>query len=144
MLDDLGLVPALQWQAREVSKRSGLVIHFESDEAADELADDHKTAVYRVVQEALHNCEKHSRAKQVRLTLRLQQDALLLSIQDDGCGFNPQTHKGVGIRGMQERIENLGGIFNVESAVSRGSLLTVRLPLRSPRPAFPSNGHEGN
>lgn len=145
MLDDLGLIPALQWQVREVSKRSGMVINFVSDEAVDEIGEEQKTAVYRVVQEALHNCEKHSGAKEVRITLRVQKEELLLSIQDDGKGFDPRMEKGVGIRGMQERIENLGGIFNVESTAGRGALLTVRLPLGSGREvAAMVNGHEGN
>ena len=136
MLDDLGLVPALQWQAREVAKRSGLTITFDGDELGEELPDEHRTAVYRVVQEALHNCEKHASAQNVRVTMRQQKDTLLLSIQDDGRGFDPQRTKGIGTRGMQERIENLGGIFNVESGKEHGTLVTVRLPLgRTTRPA---------
>jgi signal transduction histidine kinase len=133
MLDDLGLVPALQWQAREVSNRSATVVHFVSGEVADELPDEYKTAIYRVVQEALHNCEKHAHASEIRVTLRQQQDELLLSIQDNGCGFGPGKEKGLGLRGMQERIENLGGLFNVESGVGRGSLITVRLPVANER-----------
>lgn len=129
MLDDLGLVPAIQWQAREIAKRSGLMVDVASEEMAD-LPDGHRTAVYRVVQEALHNCEKHARASEVRVTLGCQQDTLLLSVQDNGCGFAAQHLKGLGLRGMQERIENLGGMLNVESELGRGSLITVRLPLK--------------
>ncbi len=129
MLDDLGLIPALQWQAREVSKRSGVVVDFAGEEIVEQLSDEQKTAVYRVVQEALHNCEKHAGAKEIRIKVRQQHDTLLLSIQDDGCGIEPCAQKGLGLRGMQERIENLGGMFNVESEVGRGSLITVRLPI---------------
>ncbi len=129
MLDDLGLIPALQWQAREVSKRSGVVVDFAGEEIVEHLSDEQKTAIYRVVQEALHNCEKHAGAKEIRIKVRQQQDTLLLSIQDDGCGIEPFAQQGLGLRGMQERIENLGGMFNVESEVGRGSLITVRLPI---------------
>ena len=128
MLDDLGLVPALQWQAREVSKRSGIDVTVVEENVSDELPDEHKTAIFRVVQETLHNCEKHSGAKHARVTVRQQRDALLLSVQDDGRGFTPQTNTGLGLRGMRERIENLGGILNVESETDHGSLITVRLP----------------
>ena len=130
MLDDLGLVPALRWQAREVSKRSGVAVNITGgDDVAADLPDEHKTAVYRVVQEALHNCEKHGKAKEIRVTVLQRQSELLLSIQDDGCGFQRNRERGLGLLGMQERIENLGGMFNVESEPGRGSLITVRLPL---------------
>jgi signal transduction histidine kinase len=136
MLDDLGLGPAVQWQAREVSKRSGVIVDVSGDEIPANLPEDYKTAVYRVVQEALHNSEKHARAKQIRVTFQHLQHALLLSIQDDGSGFASSTEKGLGLLGMQERIENLGGMFNVESDVGRGTLITVRLPL--------ANGYAGD
>jgi signal transduction histidine kinase len=131
MLDDLGLVPALQWQAREISKRSGIIVNFAAEGVADELPDEYKTPIYRVMQEALHNCEKHSGAKVVRVTVRQQHDLLLMSIQDDGCGFSPQIEKGLGLRGMQERVENVGGSFNVESDLGRGTLIVVRLRIDS-------------
>ena len=128
MLDDLGLVPALQWQAREVSKRTGMMINVAADDVPDDLPDEYKTSIYRVVQEALHNCEQHARAKVVRVTVRHQHESLLLSIQDDGRGFQPQMEKGLGLLGMQERIARLGGTFNVDSQVGHGTLLMVRLP----------------
>ena len=128
MLDDLGLVPALQWQAREVSKRTGMMINVAADDVPDDLPDEYKTSIYRVVQEALHNCEQHARAKVVRVTVRHQHESLLLSIQDDGRGFQPQMEKGLGLLGMQERIARLGGTFNVDSQVGHGTLVMVRLP----------------
>src|ERR1700756_4140975 len=62
MLDDLGLVPALQWQAREVSKRSGVWVKIAAEQVSESLPEEHKTCIYRIVQEALHNCVKHADA----------------------------------------------------------------------------------
>jgi len=131
MLDDLGLLPALQWQGREVGKRTGMAIAVDAEDVPEDLPDDHRTAVYRVVQEALHNCEQHAQASSVRVTLRVHAKALALSVQDDGRGFDPETQRGMGLLGMQERITNLGGTFNVESESGRGTLIMVRLPLPS-------------
>jgi signal transduction histidine kinase len=129
MLDDLGLVPALQWQGREVSKRSNLNVSVDAEGFPDDLPDEYRTAVYRVVQEALHNCEQHAHASSVRVTLRGHANSLVLSVQDDGRGFDSSTARGMGLLGMQERIANLGGTFNVESDTHHGTLLMVRLPL---------------
>jgi len=129
MLDDLGLVPALQWQGREVSKRSGLSVSVDAEGFPDELPDEYRTAIYRVVQEALHNSEQHAKASSARVTLRASSNALVLSVQDDGHGFEAGTARGMGLLGMQERIANLGGTFNVESDAQHGTLVMVRLPL---------------
>jgi signal transduction histidine kinase len=129
MLDDLGLVPALQWQGREVSKRSGLSVGVDAEGFPDELPDEYRTAIYRVVQEALHNSEQHANASSARVTLRASSNALVLSVQDDGHGFDAGTARGMGLLGMQERIANLGGTFNVESDAQHGTLVMVRLPL---------------
>jgi signal transduction histidine kinase len=131
MLDDLGLLPALQWQAREMSKRSGVIVDVASDSVPDDLADVYKTAVYRVVQEALHNCEQHAGARQIRVAVRRQDDSLVLSIQDDGRGFDTETNRGMGLIGMQERIATLGGAVSIDSEVGRGTLILVRLPYQA-------------
>ena len=129
MLDDLGLVPALQWQAREASKRSGLWVKVAAEEVSDELTEDHKTCIYRIVQEALHNIIQHANARNVRITVSQEPDRLLLSIQDDGQGFNPPQERGMGLIGMEERVSALGGRLIVESASGEGTLLRVALPL---------------
>ena len=129
MLDDLGLVPALQWQAREASKRSGIWVKVAAEQVSDELTEDHKTCVYRIVQEALHNIVQHANAQNVRITVTQEPDRLLLSIQDDGGGFNPQQERGMGLIGMEERVSALGGRLTVESAIGEGTLLRVVLPL---------------
>ena len=129
MLDDLGLLPALQWHAREVSKRTGIRVKVAAEQVSEDLPEEHKTCVYRIVQEALHNSVRHSGARNVRVTVSQEDGHLLLSIEDDGAGFNPQLERGLGLLGMQERVSYLGGRFQVDSAPGRGAALRVALPL---------------
>ena len=129
MLDDLGLVPALEWQAREVSKRSGLRIGVEADGVFEELSEEHKTCVYRVVQEALHNIVQHAGARNVKVTVRQQQAHLHLAIEDDGKGFEARRERGMGLLGIQERVSHLGGSFAVASEPGHGATLNIMLPL---------------
>jgi signal transduction histidine kinase len=129
MLDDLGLVPALQWQAREVSRRTGMRVDVAAEEVADELPDEHRTAIYRMVQEALTNAGKHSGARTVRITLEAEDGAVRLAVQDDGRGFAVAEVRGLGLLGIQERVANLGGTLRVASEPGRGTLLAVTLPL---------------
>lgn len=135
MLDDLGLIAALEWQGREVSKRTGLVVDVIDDQFADNLPEDHRTCVYRVVQEALHNCVKHAHAQRVRVIVQEQDQHLILSIEDDGIGFDQRRHRGMGFIGMQERVTRLGGNLTVDSLPGRGTRLRVELPLAAaPQP----------
>src|ERR1700728_2310090 len=107
MLDDLGLIHALSWQAREMSKRTTMDVGVANELTSDDLPDQFKTCLYRVVQEALHNCERHSRATTVRIRVYQQDDRLVLRIQDDGQGFNVQQVKGLGLLGIEERVARL-------------------------------------
>ena len=129
MLDDLGLVPALQWQAREVSKRCGVWVRVDAETVSGELPEEHKTCIYRIVQEALHNCVQHAAARNVKITVEQQKAGLRLAIEDDGKGFNPNRERGMGLLGMQERVTHLGGQFAIESAPAAGTVLRVVLPL---------------
>src|SRR6185295_9854194 len=95
MLDDLGLVPALQWQAREVSRRTGIEVDVSAETVADDLPEDHKTCIYRVAQEALHNCSQHSGARTVRFNVVQDEHRIVLDIQDDGKGFDSRTVRGM-------------------------------------------------
>jgi signal transduction histidine kinase len=131
MLDDLGLLPALEWQAREVSKRTGMLVDTVEENVSDNLPEEHKTCVYRIVQEALNNCSKHAYAKNVRVTVRQERNHLRVSIEDDGKGFDPSRVRGLGLVGMNERVSQLGGVLKVDSDPTRGTCLWVDLPLPS-------------
>jgi signal transduction histidine kinase len=131
MLDDFGLVPALEWQAREVSKRTGLRVHVTAEESAGELPDELKTCIYRVVQEALHNCARHSHARSVKVVVRQEPAKIVLSVEDDGHGFDARRVRGLGLVGMEERVNHLGGAFEVESRPGSGTRVAVELPIAS-------------
>ncbi len=129
MLDDFGLVPALEWQAREVSKRTGLRVHVAAEESSDELPDQLRTCIYRVVQEALHNCARHAGARNVRVIVRQEPRRMVLSVEDDGHGFDPGRVRGLGLVGMEERVTHLGGVFEVQSRPGSGTRIAAELPL---------------
>ena len=133
MLDDFGLLPALEWQAREVSKRTGMAVSVEADELPDNLPDDHNTCVYRVVQEALHNCARHARARSVHIRVIQDTNRIVLSVRDDGRGFDARRVRGLGLVGMEERVNHLGGAFQVKSEPGHGTVLLVELPLPVPQ-----------
>src|SRR5579885_3555341 len=129
MLDDFGLVPALEWQAREISKRTGLRVHVTAEETAAELPDTLRTCIYRVVQEALHNCARHSQAKSVRVVVEQERSRIVLTVEDDGHGFDARRVRGLGLVGMEERVSHLGGAFEIESSPGMGTRVAVELPI---------------
>jgi signal transduction histidine kinase len=128
MLDDLGLIPALEWQAREVSRRTGIKVEVVADNVPDSLPDEVRTCIYRVVQEALHNMSRHSGAKTAVVTVRDDGGSLFLSVADDGRGFAPESTRGLGLLGIEERIRLLGGRFEIQSAPGKGTKLNSTLP----------------
>jgi signal transduction histidine kinase len=129
MLDDFGLVPALNWHAREMTKRTGLNVVLSADEEADDLPDDHKTCIYRVVQEAINNCARHASARTVEVVVKREDQLVRFSVRDDGAGFDPRFVRGLGLLGMEERVRRLGGQIMIESQLGRGTLIRAELPL---------------
>ena len=129
MLDDLGLVPALKWQAREVSKRTSMEVSVAAELTSDDFPDEYKTCIYRVVQEALHNCADHAHARTVRIRMQQTRRHLKLTIQDDGQGFDAVHVRGLGLLGMQERVARLGGTCSVHSEPGTGTILSIELPV---------------
>jgi signal transduction histidine kinase len=133
MLDDLGLIPALKWQARECSKSTSMNVSVNvsavAERSAADLPDEYRTCIYRLVQEALHNCARHSRAAAVRIRVEQERDRLLLDIQDNGQGFDVRQTKGLGLLGMHERVTHLGGTCQVHSQPGHGTTLSVELPV---------------
>jgi signal transduction histidine kinase len=140
MLDDFGLLPALEWHAREAAKRTGLNVTIAASKLADQLPEEHKTCVYRVVQEALNNSARHAQATRVQVSVNGGTNAIELTVQDDGCGFDAARVKGLGLLGMEERVHHLGGTFSIDSNLGRGTRLNIRLPLAS-LAAGSMNGH---
>ena len=135
LLDDLGLVPALQFQLEEFLRRSGIACDFVEQGVSDHLPDAVKTCVYRVVQEALHNCEKHSGATKIRVAVRQLPECLLAEIEDNGRGFHlnpqgkPSAASGLGLLGIRERAAIAGGSLAIDSAPGRGARIALRIPL---------------
>lgn len=134
VLDDLGLVPAIRFLANGVSKRTELPIRVTSS-FNRRLPPAIEIGLYRAVQEALTNVTRHSRARNVRIELRRKGEKILCTVQDDGVGFDPQTvlskngKKGLGLIGIQERLNVLKGTFHVKSQSGRGSKLFITVPL---------------
>ena len=131
MLDDFGLGPALGWQAREFSRRTGVRVGVECAPDLGGLPDPVRTCLYRVAQEALTNCARHARAKEVRVAVRQDRDAVELAVEDDGVGFDPAEvrGRGLGLLGIEERVGELGGTVRVASRLYQGTRLSVRLPV---------------
>jgi signal transduction histidine kinase len=130
ILDDLGLTPALEWQAREFTRRSGIPVRLKIDDDLNDMPDGHRTCLYRIVQEALTNCGRHARAKQVSVTLHGNEDLISLTVQDDGRGFDPKqlAKRGLGLVGMEERVRELGGRMTIHSEPASGTRLEVEIP----------------
>lgn len=129
MLDDLGLAAALGWLAREISRPTGLHIQVEADDLPPDLPDEHKTCVFRIAQEALNNVAKHANANTVEITVRASDRWLAITVQDDGRGFQPGRGHGLGLTGMHERAESLGGSVKINSGPGKGTMIEVLLPL---------------
>lgn len=129
MLDDFGLVPALNWQARETAKRTGLNVRVTADEGADNLPDEHKTCIYRLAQEALSNAARHGNARNILVSVNTDPAAVRFSVQDDGSGFDKRLVRGLGLLGMDERVRRLGGWLRIDSQPGRGTTISAELPL---------------
>jgi len=141
MLDELGLIPALQWQGREHSRRNGIPVSIEVEGALDEIPEEYRTCVYRVVQEALTNIARHASARQILIGVIARNDVLSISVMDDGKGFDPQNRKrgGLGLLGMAERVKKLGGELEVVSHAGQGTSLLARMPLKKGTPNHEEN-----
>jgi signal transduction histidine kinase len=135
VLHELGLGPALEWLAEEMSGHSS--IHMEvTDRMPISLEEGARTLVFRAVRELLHNVVKHSRARNAWVTLEQIEGDLRVTVRDDGVGFpgwhgemGKQSH-GFGLFSIRERFLSLGGMLQMESTVEGGALVTLSLPLQ--------------
>ncbi|MBR9788657.1 MAG: histidine kinase [Vibrionaceae bacterium] len=131
-LDDIGLEAALTTLLQDFHSHSGIDIDSHFDTQKQKLTSEVATTLYRVAQESLNNIEKHAKAKKVTVTLQKMGNILQLLIRDDGVGFvvNQAIHRqGIGLRNMQERVEFIGGEFELMSELGLGTEITVLLNL---------------
>jgi signal transduction histidine kinase len=108
------------------------MVRVTAEESASELPEEHKTCIYRVVQEALNNCARHSQAQRVNVEVHEEDSRIFLLVEDDGKGFDALRVRGLGLAGMAERVNHLGGTFRVQSRPGGGTQLKAELPLASP------------
>lgn len=132
ILDDLGLITALEWHAQEFEKRSGVKTKFKSELADVELPVNKSTGIYRIFQESLTNIARHAKASLVSILIKLRNNELIMTIQDDGNGFDSSTigiKKTLGILGMRERANIMGGIYFIESKPGKGTVTKLKIPV---------------
>jgi signal transduction histidine kinase len=128
MLDDLGLVAALEWQGREISRTSEVEVDVQAENVPDDLPDDYNVTIYRLVQEALNNAVRHSGAHNARVRVTQNDGLIRVEVSDDGRGFDPARSRGMGILGMDERVRRLGGRLDFQSAPGKGTTVVAELP----------------
>lgn len=130
VLEELGLVTAIRRQALLLAKHTGMKAHLELPEDIAPMDHDVEVALYRSVQEALHNLAKHSRASNFTVRLAPTVNKVCLQIEDDGVGFSPRTaqERGFGLTGMRERAAALGGSMKVHSERGKGTHIRILLP----------------
>jgi signal transduction histidine kinase len=130
MLDDLGLEPALAWQARDFSRRYNVPVDLEVDGDLERLPDPQRTCVYRVVQEALTNCAKHSAATEIQVKVVRGRTRLDVSVRDNGVGMDSSAnHRGLGLTGIKERVKDINGAASIETRPGGGTVVHITLPV---------------
>jgi len=130
LLDDVSMVAALEWQARQFSRQTGISALVEASGDSSGLPEANRVCIYRCVQEALTNCAKHARAKHVRILLSVSNTAADVVIEDDGIGLDEGTcSKGLGLIGMRERVAGARGTFAIATRNQGGTALTLRIPV---------------
>jgi len=134
VLDDLGLGLALHSQVKKYLEPAGIRVQLRAAGLKDELPAEVETAVFRVVQEAITNIARHAQASEASISLTKKEDRLIVRVEDNGVGFDPEQvmrrqRKGWGLRGMEERITLLGGRFYVGSRPGNGTLVLAEVPL---------------
>jgi signal transduction histidine kinase len=135
LLDDLGLVDAVDWLVADLRSRTGLAVDLEATGTAHRLSSRDELLIFRIVQEALHNVERHAHATEARVCLSYGGDSLTASVSDNGCGMvqadrrGTSDQAGLGLRGMEERTKLLGAKLTIVSRVGLGTDLTLEVPL---------------
>jgi signal transduction histidine kinase len=133
MLDDLGLLPTMEWYVHNYSELTSITVALDSVGVQRRFPPEVETAAYRISQEALTNIARHARVDQARLTIRASEGNLMIQVEDHGAGFNPHEispFASNGLSGMRERVRLLGGRFTLNSAPGQGTCLTAELPVK--------------
>jgi signal transduction histidine kinase len=139
VLDDIGLIPALHTFMKEFKEETGIQVSLSAFAGLAQLKGDERIVLYRVAQEALTNVGRHAGASRVEVSIRKRPDAVCMTIHDDGKGLAVESprqdhhNKRLGLLGMRERLEMVGGNFAIESAPGQGTTVTARIPLRQAR-----------
>lgn len=135
LLDTLGLVPAIRRYAEDILRPIGISVSVESKGASQHLPPEVEVGLYRIAQGTIGNIAKHSSARNAAITLEYKTDHLMLTIRDDGAGFDvskltdvDERGRGSGVFGMKERVKLMGGSCFIESEPGQGTLVTVRIP----------------
>jgi two-component system sensor histidine kinase DegS len=136
LLDDLGLIPALHAFMKGFTTRTGLHVGFTAFSGVEQLSNDKRIVLYRVAQAALINISQHAQASTVNVDIKNLGHAVHMEIRDDGKSFNvirvldSRRNKRLGLIGMRERVEMVGGVFLVDSAPGRGTTVSATLPFK--------------
>lgn len=136
LLDDLGLIPALHAYLKAYTRRTGLQVGFSTFAGVEKLGNDKRTVLYRVAQAALMNISQHAAASIVSVAIKSLPDAVLMEIKDNGRSFDSERilrsrkTKQLGLIGMRERVEMVGGTFKIDSAPRRGTMISALLPCK--------------
>ena len=139
VLDDLGLVPALHTFMKGFREQTGIRVSLSAPAALDKVNSDKRTILFRVAQEALNNVARHAQASQAEVRIQKLDDAICMRIRDDGKGFqtalvlHAKKNKRLGLLGMRERLEMVGGNITIESAPGRGTTIQAQVPLADVR-----------
>ncbi|MGG9961967.1 PAS domain S-box protein [Ferruginibacter sp. SUN106] len=134
ILDDYGLVEALEWQNRQFTANTGIPVEFVTTEREIKLPEPLATCIFRVYQEAFTNITRHSAATKVITSLSIAKNAIIVTIKDNGKGFETtatRSKKSFGILGMKERVLAQGGMFEMNSAPGKGTSMEIQLPFEN-------------
>lgn len=135
LLDDLGLIPALESFTKGLAKRTGIKVGLTAAAAAERLNADQKIVLYRVAQEALTNVARHARARRVDVRIEEQEGIVRMEVADDGKAFDVERalfakrNRRLGLLGMRERVEMVGGSFSIDSTPGKGTCVRAQLSL---------------
>jgi signal transduction histidine kinase len=137
VLDDLGLLEAIEWQARQFEARTGIVCERRGFVDHVVFNQEQATAIFRIFQEALTNILRHANANRVEITMAQQAGEFSLAISDNGKGITGTEKSGLGILGMQERARLVGGTIQMQGSEGAGTTISVRVPITGQEPGEP-------